>query len=1054
MKKLFLLVMGLLLTIGSANAQAGMPEVSNGGAGEGPWYVIQVIGEDANRYNLCFTSYFDTQLAASPLAETVTDEIEGDKLGRYRISGAALNTANLDLQSWRILAAETTGSYKLQNKKTGRIMSYAIPDVPIGSDTKKEDILFLDNAPEKEAEFAILTTTAGATAPTGYFYMNATANSNVANKIYFHQSNEMGVSSTNYSIILTSSTWGKAGNSQFRFVEANGIWPSVGALDFGYVVNNETSDVQTLDVTKILTSLTGDLTYEVTGTGAAQFTVEAAEEWTAAAGGTLNVKFAPTEEGAAEATLVITCGSVSSKVSLAGVSTPAYPVVISPMVGHPQADANGDVWYRIQYPRSSYFLSTTGVGNLIDALPFAEDDAQLWKFTREEGDEEAEVCRMENKLGLKIGYTKTASFIAGTGGSQSRFLGAEDSDAIISFLNSTCVDFPGNQLYVLNVKSLTWSGGTLADRQFNKGRPPGFEDYNALNDNGNAMILHYASKKDIVNSPLPRFSAGDMSYWYTMKFNRTSSKYIQANGVDKALSQVETTEVAEAHLFKFVGTREDFKIVSYDGTECKFDGTTERIGSVAADGGGSFRFNGFQGGSLVEIYDNGSNAARGYFNETANAVGFWNGGDAGASLIIDLASEEFYGEWYQVQTKGNDDARADLAWTVEHDDAYNVDRVYGRTLATDGGLVGAQLWAKIDNGNGTYALKNRATGKYMDLTTEINATPHAIVTDDSTIEWTFTEDQVLETGYWRIQGSSSPRDNYVWLHQGNAGFEWNLLTEVSTWSTEGASNFKFTEFTTALTADEAAVDFGTVKTTAQPVSKNVLVSINKDVKGAAFAYELTGDAALTAALAETWNNAGGNIVITFDPATAGTYTATLKFSYDGINKEVSITAVAVAPVLVTGVTLDQTTATLLKGNEIQLVATVAPADAEDKSVTWSTNNEAVATVTQTGIVSAVEAGTATITVTTTDGDHTATCVVTVMPGEGLEVIESALINVEGGMLTVTNATVDAITIYNIQGVVVAKAEANEVYVGNLAKGAYIARIATANTTANVKFIVK
>ena len=79
---------------------------------------------------------------------------------------------------------------------------------------------------------------------------------------------------------------------------------------------------------------------------------------------------------------------------------------------------------------------------------------------------------------------------------------------------------------------------------------------------------------------------------------------------------------------------------------------------------------------------------------------------------------------------------------------------------------------------------------------------------------------------------------------------------------------------------------------------------------------------------------------------------------------------------VTGVTLSDSTATITAGQTKTLTATVAPENATDKTVSWSSSDEAVATV-EDGVVTAVAAGTATITVTTTDGGFTATCAVTV-----------------------------------------------------------------------------
>ena len=80
---------------------------------------------------------------------------------------------------------------------------------------------------------------------------------------------------------------------------------------------------------------------------------------------------------------------------------------------------------------------------------------------------------------------------------------------------------------------------------------------------------------------------------------------------------------------------------------------------------------------------------------------------------------------------------------------------------------------------------------------------------------------------------------------------------------------------------------------------------------------------------------------------------------------------------VTGVTLNKTTLDLEKDQTEKLVATVLPANADgDKTVTWKSSNNAVATVSQDGTVTAVGKGSCNITATTQNG-KTATCKVTV-----------------------------------------------------------------------------
>ena len=114
-------------------------------------------------------------------------------------------------------------------------------------------------------------------------------------------------------------------------------------------------------------------------------------------------------------------------------------------------------------------------------------------------------------------------------------------------------------------------------------------------------------------------------------------------------------------------------------------------------------------------------------------------------------------------------------------------------------------------------------------------------------------------------------------------------------------------------------------------------------------------------------------------------------------------------VLVTSVALNETAAEVTAGETLQLTATVLPDDATDKSVTWTSNNEAVATVDATGLVTAVAAGTATITATTNDGSAlTAICEITVNPAAILATsvsLDQSNVSLSEGMTLQLTATV-------------------------------------------------
>ncbi len=82
-------------------------------------------------------------------------------------------------------------------------------------------------------------------------------------------------------------------------------------------------------------------------------------------------------------------------------------------------------------------------------------------------------------------------------------------------------------------------------------------------------------------------------------------------------------------------------------------------------------------------------------------------------------------------------------------------------------------------------------------------------------------------------------------------------------------------------------------------------------------------------------------------------------------------------VKVTGIKLNKKSASIMKGKTLMLKATVSPSRASNKNVTWKSSNTKVAIVSNKGVVTAIKAGTATITATTKDGNKKATCKITV-----------------------------------------------------------------------------
>ncbi|WHI54159.1 Ig-like domain-containing protein [Mammaliicoccus lentus] len=109
---------------------------------------------------------------------------------------------------------------------------------------------------------------------------------------------------------------------------------------------------------------------------------------------------------------------------------------------------------------------------------------------------------------------------------------------------------------------------------------------------------------------------------------------------------------------------------------------------------------------------------------------------------------------------------------------------------------------------------------------------------------------------------------------------------------------------------------------------------------------------------------------------AGTYKASFE-NDNGESEKVDVPSFKTKPISVTGVVISPKTASIEVAGTTKLESTVAPSTATNKTISYKSSDEAVATVSSNGTVTGISEGEATFTVTTQDGNKTDTATVTV-----------------------------------------------------------------------------
>ncbi len=132
----------------------------------------------------------------------------------------------------------------------------------------------------------------------------------------------------------------------------------------------------------------------------------------------------------------------------------------------------------------------------------------------------------------------------------------------------------------------------------------------------------------------------------------------------------------------------------------------------------------------------------------------------------------------------------------------------------------------------------------------------------------------------------------------------------------------------------------------------------------------------------------------------GTAVITVTTEDGGFTAECEVTVVVSSG----SVHLNKEEITIEKGGYETLIATILPEDSSNKNVIWTSSDESIATVDETGKVTALSAGTAVITVTTEEGNRTAQCTVNVIVHVESISLEKAAIDLEKGQEEILNVT--------------------------------------------------
>ncbi|RRD55669.1 Ig-like domain-containing protein, partial [Tannerella forsythia] len=247
----------------------------------------------------------------------------------------------------------------------------------------------------------------------------------------------------------------------------------------------------------------------------------------------------------------------------------------------------------------------------------------------------------------------------------------------------------------------------------------------------------------------------------------------------------------------------------------------------------------------------------------------------------------------------------------------------------------------------------------------------------------------------------------------DSGLEPNTKYRIWVVVSDEADNYEFYDEKIVTTGGAVSV----TGVTLSPASLNLEVGATKSLTHTVLPATATNKAV-------TWSSSNTAIATVDGSGTVkgiapGTATITVTTADGGKTATAAVTVkAATAPtVKVSNVTLNRNSVTI-NGDyeEVQLTATVAPSNATDKSLTWSSDNPQVASVDATGLVKIHKKGKARITVTANDGSgRSDACDFNVIMTVGNETVDGLRMWAHGGALHLTLPNAATVHIYNVNG---------------------------------------